>query len=134
MVQTAMDSNRISIEREAAGQGNHESLTMATVRSDAIVQGLTNGKVATEGMPLWLGEFMATVMTQLSPKGLSFARYSIDYHIVRNYLYMVSLRGEERARIATPHYALQIVDHYLSSNNALHQLLSSIAKATNTAK
>lgn len=33
--------------------------------------------------PRWLGNILATVLTWLGPKGLEFARYSVDYHYIR---------------------------------------------------
>jgi hypothetical protein len=33
--------------------------------------------------PRWLGNILARVLTWLGPKGLEFARYSIDYHYIR---------------------------------------------------
>jgi hypothetical protein len=33
--------------------------------------------------PLWLGNLLARVLTWLGPKGLEFARYSVDYHYIR---------------------------------------------------
>jgi len=33
---------------------------------------------------------------QVGPKGIEFARYSLDYHTIRNYLYVNRLWGKER--------------------------------------
>lgn len=33
---------------------------------------------------------------QVGPKGLEFARYSLDYHTIRNYLNVVRKWGKER--------------------------------------
>lgn len=33
---------------------------------------------------------------QIGPKGLEFARYSLDYHTIRNYLHVNRLWGKER--------------------------------------
>jgi len=33
---------------------------------------------------------------QIGPKGLEFARYSLDYHTIRNYLYVNRQWGKQR--------------------------------------
>lgn len=33
---------------------------------------------------------------QIGPKGLEFARYSLDYHTIRNYLYVNRVWGKQR--------------------------------------
>lgn len=62
--------------------------------------------------PRWLGNILATVLTWLGPKGLEFARYSIDYHYVRNWLYVMRYMGEERASRHVPAFARRIVQEY----------------------
>lgn len=126
MVETALDASRLEIHGTAGGQGSHEKLASATVVSDGIVQGMTGGIVREEGMPLWMAEVMASVMTFVGPKGVNFARYSIDYHILRNYLYVLHVWGEERANIALPAYARAIVDRYLESDKAVAALQSKL--------
>ncbi len=69
-------------------------------------------------MPLWLGECLATILTWIGPKGIPFARYSIDYHVLRNYLYILHTWGEEQTEIAMPTFARDIVNHYLQHDKA----------------
>jgi hypothetical protein len=45
-------------------------------------------------------------------QGLEFAKYSIDYHFVRNYLYTVRNMGAARAATHVPPFARKIVDQY----------------------
>lgn len=35
-------------------------------------------------------------LLQIGPKGLEFARYSLDYHTIRNYLYVMRKWGKTR--------------------------------------
>ena len=49
---------------------------------------------------------------QVGPKGLEFAKYSIDYHNIRNYLYVMRHMGVERAQQHIPPFARRIVDSY----------------------
>ena len=60
-----------------------------------------------------LGELMATVLGGIGPKGIAFARYSLDYHVLRNHLHTLHEWGEDRARSAMPDYARSIVDRYV---------------------
>jgi hypothetical protein len=122
MVESALEALRLELHGTAGGQGSHEMLASATVVSDGIVQGMVGGTVREEGMPSWMAEIVASVMTFLGPKGVSFARYSIDYHILRNYLYVLHVWGEERASIALPAYARAIVDRYLENDKAFAKL------------
>lgn len=62
--------------------------------------------------PRWLGELLATLLTWLGPKGLEFGRYSIDYHYIRNWLYVMRHWGAERAAAHVPAYAKRIVAQY----------------------
>jgi coenzyme F420-reducing hydrogenase beta subunit len=114
MVQTAVDAGRITIQSVADGSGSHELLAVATTESDALVLALLGDTAPENGMPLWLGEIFANIIQQFGPKGLSFARYSIDYHILRNYLHCVNEWGDERATHSMPAFSRAIVDHYMS--------------------
>jgi 7-hydroxymethyl chlorophyll a reductase len=62
--------------------------------------------------PLRVGNIIASLLSWLGPKGLAFGRYSIDYHTLRNYLYV---RRHWRARAADAHlpaHAREIVRRY----------------------
>ena len=86
MLQCALESDRLQLGPDATGRGSHEKFASTTVLSDNIVQRMVGGEMKSEGMPRLLGELLATVMTAAGPKGVNFARYSLDYHILRNYL------------------------------------------------
>ena len=45
-------------------------------------------------------------------QGLEFARYSLDYHTLRNYLYTVRTFGKQAAGLRAPSYAKKIVEMY----------------------
>jgi hypothetical protein len=47
-----------------------------------------------QGAPPWVGDILATVISRTLPKGMEFARFSIDYHYLRN---QVRPGGEARA-------------------------------------
>ena len=126
MVETAVKANRLHIGDIATGRGSHEQLASATVASDGIVQSMIGGNVPEQGMPVWAGEILAFVMRNyVGPKGVNFARYSIDYHILRNYLHVLKEWGEERANQTMPQFAREIVESYLNSSDETMKTLKS---------
>ena len=60
---------------------------------------------ATKGAPVWLGELIASAASRAIPSGLEFARYSIDYHYLRNVLFVERRMGPRRAQRHVPRYA-----------------------------
>jgi hypothetical protein len=110
----------------AKGQGRHESFALSTVQSDSIVQKMIGGKIPEKGLPLWMGEILAFVLQKLGPTGVHFARYSIDYHILRNYLHVVDVWGEDAAADFMPTYAKEIVNEYLRNEEKMQKLQSQL--------
>ena len=126
MVTAAEDAGRLNIGDVAGGTGSHEKIAMATVLADSIVLGMTGGEVKKEGMPRLIGEVMAFIISNVGPKGINFARYSIDYHLLRNYLHVLDEWGDERADSSLPKYATEIVQKYLSTDDKLVELKETI--------
>ena len=91
-----------------------------------------------QGMPQWMGELMAFVLKNTGPKGVAFARYSIDYHILRNYLHVLDEWGVESdtsrlslpsvAVARLPRYARDIVKHYLQDKQFVELQSKILAK------
>ena len=81
-------------------------------------------KVKEEGMPEWLGSIFASLLQMIGPKGISFARYSIDYHILRNYLYVLDQSPPDAAAVkeSLSEYSKSIVDHYLALDEGFQRL------------
>ena len=126
MVKCAIESDRLQVGQDASGSGSHEKFASTTVSSDNIVQKMVGGEMNSEGMPRLLGELMATLMTAVGPKGVNFARYSIDYHILRNYLHVLDVWGEHDANNMIPAYSLDIVKKYLDTDEAFRALAEKI--------
>jgi len=127
MVQTAVEASRLQLHGRAPGKGGHEKLSSATEAADSIVLSMVGGKDPPEqGMPALVGEIMAFAMRNLGPKGINFARYSVDYHLLRNYLHILDEWGEERTEIALPAYAKEIVQHYLQTDPAFEEIVKKI--------
>ena len=62
-------------------------------------------------LPLWAAKLMGVVIEKIGPKGLEYARFSIDSHFVRNYLY-VKRHHREKLAAHVPEFAQRIVAQY----------------------
>jgi 3,8-divinyl protochlorophyllide a 8-vinyl-reductase (ferredoxin) len=62
-------------------------------------------------LPMWAAKLMGVVIEKIGPKGLEYARFSIDSHFTRNYLYM-QRQHPEKLEAHVPDYAKQIVSQY----------------------
>ncbi|MEO1590573.1 MAG: Coenzyme F420 hydrogenase/dehydrogenase, beta subunit C-terminal domain [Cyanobacteria bacterium J06632_22] len=62
-------------------------------------------------LPMWAAQLMGVVIERVGPKGLEYARFSIDSHFTRNYLY-VKRNHPEKLAAHVPDYAKQIVEQY----------------------
>lgn len=62
-------------------------------------------------LPMWAAQLMGVVIERVGPKGLEYARFSIDSHFTRNYLY-VKRNHPEILESHVPDYAKQIVGQY----------------------
>jgi 3,8-divinyl protochlorophyllide a 8-vinyl-reductase (ferredoxin) len=62
-------------------------------------------------LPMWAAKLMGVVIEKIGPKGLEYARFSIDSHFTRNYLY-VRRNHPEKLEAHVPEYAKRIVSQY----------------------
>jgi 3,8-divinyl protochlorophyllide a 8-vinyl-reductase (ferredoxin) len=62
-------------------------------------------------LPMWAAQLMGLVIERIGPKGLEYARFSIDSHFTRNYLF-VKRNYPEKLDDHVPDYAKRIVGQY----------------------
>ncbi|MUG96795.1 hypothetical protein F7734_32430 [Scytonema sp. UIC 10036] len=62
-------------------------------------------------LPMWAAQLMGVVIEKIGPKGLEYARFSIDSHFTRNYLY-VKRNHPEKLESHVPQFAKRIVGQY----------------------
>lgn len=62
-------------------------------------------------LPMWAAQLMGVVIDKIGPKGLEYARFSIDAHFTRNYLY-VKRNYPQKLENHVPDYAKKIVSQY----------------------
>jgi coenzyme F420 hydrogenase subunit beta len=66
-------------------------------------------------LPMWAAKLMGVVIEKIGPKGLEYARFSIDSHFTRNYLY-VKRNYPGKLESHVPDYAKRIVEQYQLPN------------------
>ncbi|BAZ46865.1 coenzyme F420 hydrogenase/dehydrogenase beta subunit domain protein [Chondrocystis sp. NIES-4102] len=62
-------------------------------------------------LPMWAAKMMGVVIERVGPKGLEYARFSIDSHFTRNYLYL-KRNYPQKLEQHVPDYAKKIVEQY----------------------
>jgi 3,8-divinyl protochlorophyllide a 8-vinyl-reductase (ferredoxin) len=62
-------------------------------------------------LPMWAAKLMGVVIERIGPKGLEYARFSIDSHFTRNYLY-VKRNYAAKLEQHVPEFAKRIVAQY----------------------
>ncbi|KAI3928647.1 hypothetical protein MKW98_024248 [Papaver atlanticum] len=100
--------------------GDRRPFVMETVKADDAAK---MGKGPSQPAPKFVGNLIAFILNLIGPKGLEFARYSLDYHTIRNYLYVNRTWGKQRADKHMPSYAKKIVDRY-NKNGEIDRFLS----------
>lgn len=84
-----------------SSQGNRKPAVQQSI--PAYDQGVT--------LPMWAAKLMGVVIEKIGPKGLEYARFSIDSHFTRNYLY-VKRNYPEKLDDHVPEFAKRIVAQY----------------------
>jgi coenzyme F420 hydrogenase subunit beta len=82
-------------------QGNRKPAVQQSI--PAYDQGVT--------LPMWAAQLMGVVIERVGPKGLEYARFSIDSHFTRNYLYLKRHHPDKLAD-HVPQFAQEIVSQY----------------------
>ena len=62
-------------------------------------------------LPMWAAKLMGIAIERIGPKGLEYARFSIDSHFTRNYLY-VRRNYPQKLEAHVPEFAKKIVSQY----------------------
>ena len=96
------------------------------------VKSLTNPEyvAAEKGAPPLVGNLLASLIARGLPSGMEFGRYSIDYHYLRNSLYVRDRMPERQAESHVPAYARGIMSAY---NEEMEGLRAAAAATSTTA-
>jgi len=95
LVQDQLETQPVS------SQGNRKAAVQQSI--PAYDQGVT--------LPMWAAKLMGVVIEKVGPKGLEYARFSIDSHFTRNYLY-VKRNYPDKLDDHVPEFAKRIVEQY----------------------
>lgn len=109
----ALDTTLESLPPVRGGFLGRESLVLQTVIADDEAK---LGRGPTQGAPTWLGEILATILTIIGPQGIDFAKYSIEYHYIRNFIHVMRHWESSKAEEHIPEYVKKIVDKYDQSS------------------
>ncbi|MBF2017967.1 MAG: Coenzyme F420 hydrogenase/dehydrogenase, beta subunit C-terminal domain [Rivularia sp. T60_A2020_040] len=100
--QEMLDVVKDQIDTQAVmSQGNRQAAVQQSI--PAYDQGVT--------LPMWAAKLMGVVIERIGPKGLEYARFSIDSHFTRNYLY-TKRNYPEKLEKHVPEFAKRIVGQY----------------------
>lgn len=144
MMEFALKGNRIEIssEKEIGAKNSRgvvpfEYLALSTTMEDIIVKNMrsrneSSNTTGAKTMPLAIGNLLSKLLILVGPKGLFFAKYSIDYHILRNYLYVLDVWGEKRAVESLPQNAKDIVQYYKEKYSEFCDLHEEIAPSSSS--
>jgi len=88
--------------------GDRKPFVLETVKSD---DAATLGAYR-DPAPRNVGRVIAYLLGLVGPKGLEFARYSLDYHWIRNWIYVQRNYPEAQAEAHVPEYAKRVVRQY----------------------
>uniref|UniRef100_A0A0D9XIY5 Coenzyme F420 hydrogenase/dehydrogenase beta subunit C-terminal domain-containing protein n=1 Tax=Leersia perrieri TaxID=77586 RepID=A0A0D9XIY5_9ORYZ len=94
---------------ESTPTGARQPFVIETVKADDEAK---QGRGPSQPAPRFVGNIIAFLLDLIGPKGLEFARYSLDYHTIRNYLHVNRAWGKQRAEQHIPSYAKKIVEAY----------------------
>jgi len=89
--------------------GDRRPFVMQTVLSDDEAK---LGRGPEKPAPRFVGKAIAWLLTKIGPRGKEFGMYSLDYHTIRNYIYVNRVWGAKRANEHIPEYAKQVVREY----------------------
>lgn len=98
--------------------GSRQSFVMSTVVADDASKFGT----APDPLPRWAGTILAWILDKLGPQGLEFARYSLDYHYIRNYLHVQRNWPKGRAEEHIPKFVKKIIKVYNEDGAVSKQL------------
>jgi len=93
----------------SVSSGDRRPFVMQTVVADDEAK---LGKGPEKPAPRFVGNLIAWLLTKIGPKGKEFGMYSLDYHTIRNYIYVSRVWGAKRAEEHVPEYAKKVVEEY----------------------
>merc|ERR1712217_586140 len=94
--------------------GDRKPFVLETVDTDdkaTLGPDVVGGKTQ-QPAPKFVGSIIAWLLEKIGPRGLEFARYSLDYHWIRNWLYVQRNFKPDHAKRHVPEYVNRVVADY----------------------
>ncbi|MEI6757704.1 MAG: Coenzyme F420 hydrogenase/dehydrogenase, beta subunit C-terminal domain [Chlorobium sp.] len=91
----------------------HSSVESASKRIIESMRGEKKEFSAKRRIPFWLGNLMAFLLRMKGPKGIGFAHYSVDFHLIRHYYFVKFRRPELLERLVPKHVPLILAEYGL---------------------
>ena len=95
-------------------KGEWECRDAVLKNAEAIIAAMKEQKASYSSkrkMPVWAGQILAWVLGRKGPKGIGFAHYSVDFHLIRHYYY-VKYRYPEQLTLLVPRHVRSIIQEY----------------------
>eukprot|EP00470_Lotharella_oceanica_P010917 CAMPEP_0170191076 /NCGR_PEP_ID=MMETSP0040_2-20121228/50806_1 /TAXON_ID=641309 /ORGANISM="Lotharella oceanica, Strain CCMP622" /LENGTH=145 /DNA_ID=CAMNT_0010439073 /DNA_START=12 /DNA_END=449 /DNA_ORIENTATION=- len=95
---------------EPISTGDRRPFVLETVKTDDEATLGEGGP--SKPAPKFVGRIIAWLLEKIGPRGLEFARYSLDYHWIRNYLYVQRNFKPDHADRHVPSFVKKVVAEY----------------------
>ncbi len=95
-------------------EGNWECKKFILQNTERIIAGMKEEKASyspDRKIPLWIGHALSWLLSMSGPKGIGFAHYSVDFHLIRHYYY-VKYRHPEQLTVLVPRHVRSILQEY----------------------
>ena len=111
MLDALKQSHRVDIAPPVSRPGllTRAGLVLQTVYADDAAK---RGEGPDGNPPRFVAELIAWLLTKLGPQGLEFAKYSIEYHYLRNMIHVKRHWGHDKASRHVPEYATRVAARY----------------------
>ena len=111
MMDVLKQHRRVEIAPPVSSPGllKRAGLVLQTVRADDAAK---RGEGPDGNPPRMIAELIAWLLTRLGPRGIEFAKYSVEYHYLRNMIHVNRHWSKEKAARHIPEHARRIEEKY----------------------
>jgi coenzyme F420-reducing hydrogenase beta subunit len=100
-----------TVPEETAGNCTKAVKNSTQKLVDQMMLGNNTAKKTGRRIPIWTGRIIAAIMKRIGPRGLEYARYGVDMHMIRNYYY-VKFKYPELLTTLVPKHVYHILEEY----------------------
>ena len=100
-----------TVPEETAGNCTKAVKNSTQKLVNQMMLGNNTAKKTGRRIPIWTGRIIAAIMKRIGPRGLEYARYGVDMHMIRNYYY-VKFNYPELLTTLVPKHVYHILEEY----------------------